>query len=250
MEKISRRKMLKLSGLTTGGILSVLPLSNLNAQESNDKLKIVVTGAHPDDPETGCGGTMIQLAKQGHEVVSLYLTRGEAGIANTSYEKAAEIRTSEAEEACEIMGARPLFSGQIDGSTEITQDHYKKVRDLLIKEKPDIVFTHWPIDSHRDHRITSLLVYDAWFEMKKSFELYYYEVYTGEQTQNFNPTHYVDISSVENEKRKACFSHKSQIPEEIYAYHTKMSEFRGLEYNCKHAEAFVSLIQSQNKSIL
>jgi len=245
MKNISRRKMIALSGLTTGGLLSSLSINTLNAQEKKDKLKVLVAGAHPDDPETGCGGTMIQLAQQGHEVVSFYLTKGEAGIADTSHKKASKIRTKEAKDACKVIGSKPLFAGQIDGDTKIDQEQYKIVRDLIQEENPGLVFTHWPIDTHRDHRITSNLIYDAWLELDKSFTLYYYEVYSGEQTQNFSPTHYVDISSVESEKRKACFKHKSQNPDEIYEYHKKMSEFRGLEYNCKHAEAFVSHIQSK-----
>ncbi len=249
MKDISRRKMIGLSGLATGGILTAMPLNGLNAQDKKNKLKIIVVGAHPDDPETGCGGTMIRLAEQGHEVVSLYLTKGEGGIANTTHDKAAKIRTAEAEEACKIMKVRPVFAGQIDGDTEITSKQYKNIKNLIEREKPDLVFTHWPIDTHRDHRIASILTYDAWIELNRNFELYYYEVYTGEQTQNFNPTHYVDISSAENEKRKACFSHKSQNPQEIYDYHRRMSGFRGLEYNCEHAEAFISQIQSKNKGL-
>lgn len=249
MSKLSRRKMLELSGLATGGLLSILPIEGLNAQNKALKLRIIVAGAHPDDPETGCGGTMIKLSQQGHDVIALYLTRGEAGIANTPFEKASKIRTKEAEDACKIMGVKPLFAGQIDGDTKIIQKSYKNIRDIIETEKPDIVFTHWPIDSHRDHRITSNLVFDAWVELNKSFELYYYEVYTGEQTQNFNPTNYIDISTVEKIKRKACFSHKSQNPQEIYNYHQKMSEFRGMEFNCKHAEAFVNQVQNR-KSFL
>ena len=119
---------------------------------SNRKRKIVVVGGHPDDPESGCGGTMARLADLGHEVVALYLTRGEAGIAGKSHEEAATIRTAECREACKILKARPVFAGQIDGATEVNPARYDEFRKILEAEKPELVFTHWPIDTHRDHR--------------------------------------------------------------------------------------------------
>ena len=77
---------------------------------------MVVAGAHPDDPESGCGGTMALYADAGHEVVSMYLTRGEAGIPGMSYEEAGRLRTAEAEAACRILGARPVYLAQVDGA--------------------------------------------------------------------------------------------------------------------------------------
>ena len=62
---------------------------------------------------------------------------------------------------------------------------------------------------------------------------------TGSQTQNFAPTDYVDIGATEKRKRDACFAHGSQHPEEFYAHHAKMNEFRGLERRVRYAEAFV-----------
>src|SRR6516225_948257 len=77
-------------------------------------LKAVCVGAHPDDPESGCGGTLARYAAAGHQVTVIYLTRGEAGIAGKSHQEAAAIRTGEAETACKVLGARAVFAGQID----------------------------------------------------------------------------------------------------------------------------------------
>ena len=85
-------------------------------------------------------------------------------------------------------------------------------RGLLESEMPDVVFTQWPIDNHRDHRATSTLVYDAWLRSAKPFALYYYEVSDGEDTLLFHPTDYVDITETENRKRAACYAHASQSP--------------------------------------
>jgi LmbE family N-acetylglucosaminyl deacetylase len=106
------------------------------------------------------------------------------------------------------------------------------------------VFTHWPIDAHRDHRAASLLVYDAWLQSGRKFALYYFEVLTGSQTQHFRPTHYVAITAVERRKRDACFAHESQNPAGFYARHEAMSRFRGMECGCGQAEAFAHHEQS------
>jgi LmbE family N-acetylglucosaminyl deacetylase len=206
--------------------------------------KIVVVGGHPDDPESGCGGTMARLADLGHEVVSLYLTRGEAGIAGKSHEEAAAIRTAECQEACKILKARPIFAGQVDGATEVSPARYDALHAILAAERPDVVFTHWPIDTHRDHRAASLLTYDAWLRLRRSFVLVYFEVMSGSQTQQFSPTNYVDITATEGRKRAACFAHKSQNPAGFYEHHDKMNRFRGLECSHTFAEGFVRHVQS------
>lgn len=244
MKRISRRDMLKVSGAAVAGA-SLLGLEACasggaaSVRKAAGK-KILVIGAHPDDPETGAGGTMMMLKKAGHEVVSVYMTRGERGIPGTGLEESARIRTAEAEDACRIMGVRPLFMTQIDGASEITPQRYEEMHNLILTEKPDIVITHWPIDSHRDHVICSALVLDAWEKLGKCFELYYFEVCAGIQTRHFFPTDFVDITPVRDLKVKATFCHKSQKPEEWYdEEHGRMDEFRGMQYNVKYGEAFV-----------
>jgi LmbE family N-acetylglucosaminyl deacetylase len=243
MKKISRRNMMQISGLSAIASLITAPaFSNaaIKGKSSGNKLKIIVAGAHPDDPESGCGGTMALFAAEGHEVVSAYLTRGEGGIQGKSNDEAAKIRTEEALKACRILNARAEFLGQIDGNCEITRVRYTEIYNFFKRENPDIVFTHWPIDSHRDHRICSLLVYDAWLKLEKKYALYYFEVDSGIQTQNFSPSNYIDIGSVIKQKSAACMIHASQNPEDWYEnIHRKMEKFRGLEFNCEYAEAFV-----------
>ena len=65
---------------TTIGLSNVSAMGNSASTSIEKKMKIVVVGAHPDDPETICGGLMAMYSGLGHEVVSVYLTRGEAGI--------------------------------------------------------------------------------------------------------------------------------------------------------------------------
>lgn len=242
---MDRRKMLKIGGTAIAGaaILGTQSIAaNTKVEKKETPKKALIIGAHPDDPETGCGGTMILLKQAGYQVVSVYMTKGERGITGKSLNEAAEIRVKEGTEACKILGAKPIFMTQIDGDTEINKARYVEMRELIAKENPDIVFTHWPIDGHPDHRVCSLLVYDAWRRLGYNFDLYYFEVMSGTQTQLFSPTDYVDITSVVEQKRKACFCHKSQNIEPLYdEWHTPMEQFRGLEFRCKHAEAFIHL---------
>jgi LmbE family N-acetylglucosaminyl deacetylase len=249
MKKISRRKLLTFSVPAAIGAVSMMTgeafAGNVSTEEPVKKKKLMVIGAHPDDPETGCGGLMALYSSAGQEVISVYLTRGEAGVSGKSHEEAAGIRTAEALEACKILHARPEFLGQIDGDTEITRGRYKDVYNLLKKELPDIIVTHWPIDSHRDHRICSVLAYDAWLRMGRKSAFYYFEVMSGHQSQNFNPTQYIDITSVIAQKHQACFVHRSQNIEGTYDNdHGKMEIFRGMESGYKFAEAFIRHVQS------
>ncbi len=235
---MNRRELIKQSGITLGAAVAGLPV--MAATQQTDKLKVVVTGGHPDDPETGCGGLIALLAGADHDVTVAYLTRGEAGIAGTAQEEAAAIRTKEAERASEILGVKTLFMGQVDGNTYVNQSAYEKTFALLNAEAPDLLLTHWPIDTHRDHRSCSMLTFNAWLWMKKKPDLYFYEVVSGGQTQNFVPTNFVDISSVRSTKHQASFAHVSQNIERQYMQdHGLMEEFRGLESGHSYAEAYV-----------
>ena len=242
MTTYSRRDALRLLVPPMGlAALGVSPLANLSAEQPRAprRLNVLVAGGHPDDPESGCGGTMARYVEGGHHVVALYLTRGEAGIPGTTHEEAARIRTAEAERASAILGATPRFGGQIDGDTHVDRAAYAAIRAMYEQEQPDVVFTHWPVDTHPDHRAISLLIYDAWLRSGRKAALAYFEVLTGTQTQVFRPTDYVDISAVVEKKRAACFAHASQQPEEFYGVHERMARFRGMEHGCAQAEAFV-----------
>jgi len=250
MSKTTRREMLNRSLQVAGAVAVGLPLAEASAparkagpSSPSRKLRVIVVGAHPDDPESGCGGTIARYADLGHEVVVIYLTRGEAGIAGKSHGEAAAIRSAEAQKACQILKARAVFAGQIDGSTEVNPGRYADFRKLLEAQRPDLVFTHWPVDTHPDHRVASLLVYDAWLRSDKRFALYYFEVLTGSQSQLFAPSLYVDITATESRKRAACYAHVSQQPDEWYPHHDQMNRFRGFEAGTKYAEAFVRHVQ-------
>jgi LmbE family N-acetylglucosaminyl deacetylase len=253
MPPASRREFVQnsLAGL---GLLSLAPLAQAETASAPKRLKVVCVGGHPDDPESGCGGTLARLAAAGHSISIIYLTRGEHGIKNKSHDEAGQIRTKEAEAACVVLKAKPLFAGQIDGETVFNNEWISKLQQMIADEKPDVVFTHWPIDTHKDHQIASLLTYQVWAKAQEKFEMYFYEVCTGEQTTTFHPTNYVDISDVQDQKRQAIYCHTSQHPDSIYGPyvskkppiihgcgHGMMEQYRGAEIGVAAAEAFVRL---------
>jgi N-acetylglucosamine malate deacetylase 1 len=203
------------------------------------KLKVIVTGGHPGDPEYGCGGTIARYTDQGHQVVLLYLNRGEKSCPESPAQRAANVRVAEAKRACEILKARPLFAAQCDGHAIVDNPHYQEFRELIQSENPDVLFTHWPIDNHRDHRAISMLSYDAWLSMGRKFGFYYYEVSDGEDTQMFTPTDFVDITAAEPRKRQACYAHASQSPDRFYALQSQVTRFRGVESGHAQAEGYI-----------
>jgi LmbE family N-acetylglucosaminyl deacetylase len=245
MRWLSRRELLgRASVIGSPLVVGSLPIRT-DASETNEpkapvqKLKVIVTGGHPGDPEYGCGGTIARYTDLGHEVVLLYLNRGEwpprdAGLS----------RVAEAKAACDILKARPLYAGQFNSQAVVDAAHYEEFRKILEAERPDVVFTHWPIDNHADHRAISMLTYDAWLKLKKTFAFYYYEVSNGEDTVQFAPTHYVDITGTEAQKRRACYAHASQSPGKYYSLQERITRMRGIESGRQHAEAYIRHVQS------
>jgi N-acetylglucosamine malate deacetylase 1 len=246
MPQLTRRHLLANCGTAAVTSALAIPTTAPAADTRPDRLlRILVAGAHPGDPEAGCGGTMARYAQQGHEVTALYLTRGEAGVMGKTADQAAAVRSAEALAACKILGARAVFAGQIDAVTEATAARTAEFARLIAAADPDIVFTQWAIDTHPDHRVCASLTLGAWMSLGRKFALYYYEVDLGSDTQCFRPTHYVDVTTTEPLKRDACMAHRSQNPEGFYTRdHVPMLRFRGMECGRKLAEAFIHHDQS------
>jgi LmbE family N-acetylglucosaminyl deacetylase len=254
VNQIARRKMLERAGWLSAGLAFGLPTLDSRAetrsarrQFETSKLKVIAAGGHPGDPEYGCGGTIARYSSAGHDVVLLYLNNGEWP--STMGGAPAATRIAEARKACEILGARPAYAGQINGKAVVDQSHYDEFLKIIQAERPDVVLTHWPIDNHADHRAIWALTYNAWLRMGKKFTLYYYEVSDGEDTLQFTPTDYVDVTQTEPRKRDACYAHASQTPDRYYSLQDAVAKFRGIESGCKRAEAFVMQIGSPHPAL-
>ena len=236
------RTVFKIFFVALLAIISLQTFAQNTTAHQAKKSKVLVIGAHPDDAETCCGGTILKLREAGHEVVLVYLTKGQAGIPGKSKKEAGAIREQEALNACKLMDVRPVFMTQVDGSAEVTAERYDEMYNVIKQENPDIVFTHWPIDLHPDHGVCASLVIEAWNRLGYKFDLYFFEPMTGSQAQLFSPTDYVDITDVAEKKYEVCMCHASQGLDEVYEiWHDVMERFRGIEFRCKRAEAFIHL---------
>ncbi len=123
------------------------------------KLDILAIGAHPDDIELSCGGTILKHVSLGYKVGILDLTRGELGTRGS-----AELRTLEAADGAKLLGA--AFREQLtmrDGFFEINEDHIKQIAQKIRQYQPEIVLANAIEDRHPDHGRAAKLVHDACF---------------------------------------------------------------------------------------
>jgi LmbE family N-acetylglucosaminyl deacetylase len=237
-----RITLMKRHLLTLGlGMLGLLagPDRGLYADEPRAgprPLKIVVFGGHPDDPESGAGGLIGLLTQQGHEVIVAYGTafRGDRRFFDRPE---ADVRRAEAFAACKVLGATPKFFPYAHEKLAADADTVKAVSDWFGSIKPDIVLTHWPLDTHPNHHVVSSLVWQS-YAHQGGWSLYLFEVLTGQQTLGFEPELYLDIAAVRDIKRRALLEHRSQRPDSIWAAHERMHQMRGAECDREYAEAY------------
>ena len=212
MTPVSRRRFLAQSGV----VAAAVPLgatAPAAAATPARAMKILVIGTTPGDPEAGCGGTMARYADAGHDVVALYLTRGEAGVAGKTHEQAAAVRTAEAGAACRVLKARPVFAGQLDGATEVNAARARSVRETRRGREPGRrlypMATRHPRRPPRVHiaHLRRLAACTA------RFALFFYEVDLGSDTQCFSADALCGRDRDRaDRKRAACMAHASQKP--------------------------------------
>ena len=248
MVKLSRRSLLARSPLPL--LAAARPD---HAWSATQKLKVVVVGAHVDDPQSGCGGTMARLADLGHEVVALSLTRGDStSIASSLHMDPQELaakRYSDAQRSCALLRCRLVALHFVNRDIQVTAARYEEFAAALSDHKPDVVFTHWPIDTHPDHRAASLFTCDARLRAGRTFPLYFYEAESGQQTQDFWPTHYVDITIVAERKKTASYANTLTV-DGWWPLHDRVQRLRGKERGLAFAEAFNRHPQSPDSPAL
>ena len=152
-------------------------------------MNILAIGAHPDDIELGCGGTLLKAARQGHNVFMHTLTRGSAsGDPNE--------RTNEIAQSAKFIGARGTFVDTLQDTklTETTDELIKRIENYMDKVNPDVIFTHSLRDMHHDHRAVASATVEAGRFYSNIFS---YEI---PLTKTFEPIAYYDISDVIDDK--------------------------------------------------
>jgi LmbE family N-acetylglucosaminyl deacetylase len=196
---------------------------------------ILAVGAHPDDIEIGCGGSLIKYAQNGFDVFLLVLTMGAIG-------GDPEVRKREQEEAALFMGAKQVFWGNFqDTDMPRVNRVISVIEDVIDKVNPDSVLFNYYDDTHQDHRITAEACMSATRYIK---EVLYYEVPT---SRNFEPRVFIDIKDVIDRKLELLKLHTSQVDRTrvkdltIVESATSCAIFRGYQGRVKYAEGFKAL---------
>jgi bacillithiol biosynthesis deacetylase BshB1 len=176
------------------------------------KLDVLAIGAHPDDVELGCGGTLALLARQGRKVGILHLTRGERGTRGT-----AEERLAEAEAAAEALGAVEItFLDCGDGGLRTGPAEEDALIEVLRRFRPDLVVSPTPHDRHPDHGRAHALVEAACFysglKNRATGEAYRpAAVFSYMQHDLFTPSFLVDVTSTWDAKLASLAAYRSQL---------------------------------------
>jgi LmbE family N-acetylglucosaminyl deacetylase len=198
-------------------------------------MNILAIGAHPDDIEFGCGGTLIRYAQAGHAICLFVITDG-------SYGGNPDIRIREQSEAAKFLGAKELFWGKLkDTELEDSRQLILKIEEIVNIVNPDIIFINHPEDVHQDHRALAKAAVSATRYIK---EVLFYEVPT---TQHFEPDIFVDIENVLNNKLQLLQLHASQVDRTrvqnltIIESAQSCANFRGFQGRVKYAEGFRAL---------
>ncbi len=199
------------------------------------RMRVLAVAPHPDDLEIGCGGTLIKLARAGHEIFLALMTRGDAG-GNPA------VRRREQEAAARLYKARRIFwLGFEDTRVPLTKESIDALDKVMREVKADLVFANHAEDTHQDHRNTASQVLSA---TRYTQNVLFYEVPT---SVNFSPDVFVDISPVLQDKLRALRLHKSQVNKvnvadlSIIDCARSMAQFRGFQGRVKAAEGFKAL---------
>jgi LmbE family N-acetylglucosaminyl deacetylase len=203
--------------------------------DDSKRLRVLALGAHPDDIEAGCGGTLLRYARAGHRVFLMVLTGGEVGAGKG-------VRRREQEAAARVLGAEDIFwGGYKDTRLPMDRGLIQKIEDLVKRLDPHVIFVHYHDDTHQDHRHLAICTVTA---TRYARNVLFYE---GPTTQNFSPTVFVDIAPSLKDKVAALEAHASQVRKtnieglSIVDIVRSAAHFRGIQGRVKSAEGFVPL---------
>ena len=127
-------------------------------------MRVLAVGAHPDDLEILCGGTLARYVRDGHDVVMCHATTGNMGSFVHSSEEISRIRLAEARSAAAVIGAEHATLGLADSEVNAADPEQKRlVVDLVRDARPDVIITHDPHDYMGDHNEISKLVFECSF---------------------------------------------------------------------------------------
>jgi LmbE family N-acetylglucosaminyl deacetylase len=194
-------------------------------------MNILAIGAHPDDIELGCAGTLLAHRARGDSVAMLVMTVGERGPQDL------ESRIQEQERAASLLGARLLWGGFDDGAVPEGRAAIEVIDAAIREVDAQLVYTHGPNDTHQDHRAVAAA--SAAAARRVSGML----VYESPTSQHFQPSLFSDIEDHLVGKLAAIRAHTSQVLKnrlvDLEAIEAQ-ARYRGFEARLvhRHAEAF------------
>jgi len=205
-------------------------------------MSILAIGAHPDDVEIGCGGTLARLRKQGCEVQIVHMSAGYHFVkASGRLVRSREEGMREAVKAAKILvGANPIILDYPPQSIPFNEDMVSALDKLIKRFKVDTVYAVWENDTNQDH----INVHRAAMAACRNVpNVYCYETPRRMKITliPFRPQRYVDITSEFETKMKALRAYKKIVKyygEEWLSQVEIRAEFRGIECGCRYAEAF------------
>ena len=185
-------------------------------------MKVMFCGAHPDDAEIYCFGTLFAYAAQGAQIVLVLATAGEGGLTLRSpHQPLAITRMAEAAQAANMLGARLIQMGLPDGDLAARRlDMLGPLTQVIDAESPDVILTHSPNDYHPDHRVLSAAVS---FIAANRLPVIFVDNMKG---RNFTPSHVVDITRFHPQKMLALRQHQSQKPRRYVLAATALAQER------------------------
>lgn len=219
-------------------------------------MKIMAIGAHPDDIEIGCAGTLARCTQRGDKVTMVVVCRGEMGSGSLPVKKLLKIRSQEARQSSRLIRAELVELGRADGHAEINHANLNLFTDIIRQIAPDCIITHYHADYSLDHNNTLTLTRDASLyatvphvrthhpPLRNIPFLYMMEPLGG---YNFQPEVFVDISATFATKLDMLACHKSQIAwmsryngMDFRKYIEVVARFRGYQSQVEFAEGFVA----------
>jgi N-acetylglucosamine malate deacetylase 1 len=201
-------------------------------------MNVLVIAPHPDDESIGCGGTLYQHAARGDRVVAVFLTSGELGLKQLARGNACRIREAEARQAAAILGISAIHFLRLPDWC--VSDHIKaaarRLRPILRKEKPAILYLPHPREWHPDHQAALPILRVLYDGNRAGPELRGYEVWT----PLADPLRVENITAAMPRKLRALRAHRSQLNEFDYVRAVRgLNQYRGeLAGKCRYAEVF------------
>lgn len=205
-------------------VFALLLTASAHQGKAQEKSRIIVIGAHPDDCDSDAGGTAALLASMGHAVKFVAVTNGDAGHHKMQGRALAERRYKETQEVAKRLGVTYDVLDNHDGMLMPTLDVRLQIIRKIREWNADVVIAPRPNDYHPDHRYTGVLVQDAAYmvavpniaydvpALRKNPVFLYAQ--DGFQRPNpFRPDIAIDISSVFEKKISALDAHESQFYE-------------------------------------